>query len=100
MITVKVTYGVKEEFKAQNKANIELFMKDFEAFKSSDFSYDVYTLDDTTTFIHISRYTSADIQQQVLNTPSFMEFQRQRDESGLIKPHTVQMLHAIASTDY
>lgn len=98
MITVKVTYGVREDFKDRNKANIELFMKDFQELKGDDFQYDVYMLDNTTTFVHLSHYANPEIQQRVLNTPSFIEFQKQRDESGLTEPHTIEMLHRIAST--
>jgi len=98
MITVKVTYGVKKAFAAQNKANIALFMKDLKAMNSSDFKYEVYTLKDETTFVHISSYANGDIQQKVLNTPSFKEFQRQRDESGLTKAHNIEEMSFIASS--
>lgn len=95
MITVKVTYGVKKAFAAKNKKNIATFIADFKAMNSSDFRYDVYTLDDETTFVHISSYANKQIQEQVLSTPSFVEFQRQRDASGLVKAHHLEMLHSV-----
>jgi len=97
MITVKVTYGIKEEFVATNKKNIAAFMKDFIAM-GTGFEYDVYTLDDETTFVHLSSYENEEIQHRVLNTPSFKEFQKQRDNSGLTKAHSVEVLTIVASS--
>ena len=99
MITVKVTYGIKKAFVARNKENIAAFMKDFKAMNSSAFEYSVYTLDDETTFVHISSYADEHIQKKILTTPSFVEFQKQRDESGLIKPHHLEMLHHLAASN-
>lgn len=97
MITVKVTYGIKEEFVTTNKQNIAAFMRDFKSM-GAGFEYDVYTLDDCTTFVHLSSYENEEIQQRVLNTPSFKEFQRQRDESGLTKAHTIDTLTFVVSS--
>jgi hypothetical protein len=72
-------------------------MKDFKSM-GAGFEYDVYTLDDGTTFVHLSSYENEAIQQRVLNTPSFKEFQRQRDESGLTKAHTIETLTFVASS--
>jgi hypothetical protein len=55
-------------------------------------------MEDGETFVHISSYANAEIQQMILNTPSFKEFQKQRDESGLTKPHTLEVLNLIASS--
>jgi hypothetical protein len=65
---------------------------------SKDFKYDVYILDDETTFIHISSYANKQIQEQVLSTPSFVQFQQQRDASGLTVPHHIEELHSFASS--
>jgi two-component SAPR family response regulator len=99
MITVKVTYGVKKEFVAKNKENIGVFMNAFKAMNSIDFTYNVYTLDDETTFVHISSYANEHIQKQVMATPEFVEFQRQRDESGLIRAHNLEVLHSVATSN-
>ncbi|TCD28761.1 hypothetical protein EZ456_05100 [Pedobacter psychrodurus] len=98
MITVKVTYGVKKEFVSKNKENITIFMADFKAMNSRDFKYNVYTLDDETAFVHISEYANEQVQKKVLSTPSFVEFQRQRDASGLIKAHHIEVLHSFAAS--
>jgi hypothetical protein len=98
MTTVKVTYGVKKEFASKNKENIADFIADFQAIQTEDFKYDVYTLDDETTFVHISSYANKQIQEQVLSTPSFVEFQRQRDASGLTKAHQIEELQHVASS--
>ena len=92
MITVKVTYTVKPEFVAHNKENINVFMADFRAMNNNDFRYNVYLGNDGVTFIHMSHYKNEDIQKQLLNTPSFQEFQRQRDESGLNGSHQVDVM--------
>lgn len=99
MITVKVTYGVKKEFAAKNKVNIGVFIADFRAMDSKDFEYDVYILDDETTFVHISRYANKQIQEQVLGTPSFLLFQQQRDASGLLVAHHIEELHHFGSSN-
>lgn len=98
MITVKVTYGVKEAFVSKNKENIATFMKDFKAINNEGFKYNVYLLDDGTTFVHLSSYADQHIQKKVLSTPSFVEFQRQRDESGLTKAHHIETLNDVASS--
>ena len=98
MITVKVTYGVKKDFVSKNRENISLFMNDFKTMVTDDFQYDVYMLDDGETFVHISSYANTEIQQMILNTPSFKEFQKQRDKSGLTKPHNLEVLNFIASS--
>lgn len=98
MITVKVTYGVKKEFAVKNKENITIFMTDFKAMKSRDFQYNVYILEDGTTFVHISSYANSKIQEQILTTPSFVEFQQQRDASGLVSAHEIEILNHFAAS--
>lgn len=98
MITVKVTYGVKKEFATKNKENIGVFIADLQAMNSKDFKYDVYILDDETTFVHISSYANKQIQEQVLSTPAFIQFQQQRDASGLMVAHQIEVLHSFASS--
>lgn len=92
MIVVKVTYTVKPEFVAQNKQNIDTFLADFRKMDNNDFRYNVYVSNDGVTFVHMSHYKGEAIQQQLLNTPSFLEFQRQRDESGLDGTHRVDVM--------
>jgi quinol monooxygenase YgiN len=92
MITVKVTYTVKPEFVAQNKQNINAFIADFQEMNNSDFRYNVYINSDGATFVHISHYKNKEIQQQLLNTASFLEFQKQRDYSGINDSHKVEVM--------
>ena len=98
MISVIVTYKVKPEFVEQNKQNIQQFLKDFKALDTSEFQYNVYTKEDNLTFVHHSIYRNEQIQTELLNVPSFKEFQRQRDESGLNGSHTVEVLNLVGST--
>jgi|SRR5688572_23585713 len=99
MISVIVTYKVKPEFVDQNKRNIQQFLKDFKELDTSGFQYNVYTKDDNVTFVHHSIYRNERIQTNLLNVPSFKEFQRLRDESGLNGTHTIEVLNVIGSTN-
>jgi hypothetical protein len=99
MISVIVTYQVKPEFVDQNKQNIQRFLKDFKELDTSDFQYNVYTKDDNVTFVHHSFYKNEKVQTEILNVPSFLEFQRIRDESGLNGAHKVEVLKVVGSTN-
>jgi quinol monooxygenase YgiN len=97
MITVIVTYRVKPGFAAQNKKNIQQFLADFKKLQGG-FVYEVFTKDDGNVFVHFSSYKNESIQNEVLNIPSFKEFQRLRDQSGLDGSHKVDMLTYVGST--
>lgn len=98
MINVIVTYQVKPEFVAENKSNIKKFLKEFESLDNSKFNYSAFLDNDGLTFVHISNYENENIQNQVLNVPSFLEFQKRRDQSGLNNSHKVQLLEYVGST--
>jgi len=99
MIVVIVTYTVKPEFVEQNKQHIQQFLRDFKNLDTSGFEYNVYTKEDNLTFVHHSIYKNEKIQTEVLNVPSFKEFQRLRDESGLNDSHKVEVLNLVGSTN-
>ena len=98
MISVKVTYTVKPDFVVQNKANIKIFLEEFKKLNPSDFKYDVFLCDDGITFLHLSSYKNEEIQNYILNVPSFKNFQKERDESGLNNSHKFEMLEHIGSS--
>jgi hypothetical protein len=98
MITVIVTYQVKPGFAEQNKSNIQRFLEDFRKLDSEDFQYNVYTKADDVTFVHYSSYRNEEVQTKILDVPSFKEFQRLRDESGLNGTHKVEVLNHIGSS--
>ena len=95
MINVIVSYTVKPEFVSSNKANIQQFLEDFKNLDQSAFEYKVFVKEDGVTFLHYSNYINEDVQHEVLNVPSFKEFQRVRDESGLNGSHKVEFLQSI-----
>ncbi|WP_419487237.1 hypothetical protein [Chryseobacterium bernardetii] len=95
MINVIVSYTVKPEFVSANKANIEKFLNDFKNLEQSTFEYKVFVKEDGVTFLHYSNYANEEVQHEVLNVPSFKEFQRLRDESGLNGSHKVELLQSI-----
>lgn len=99
MISVIVTYTVKPGYVEQNKQRIQQFLKDFKELDTSAFEYNVYTKEDGLTFVHHSIYRDEKIQTMVLNVPSFKDFQRLRDESGLNGSHKVEVLNAVGSTN-
>ncbi|AZA90679.1 Uncharacterised protein [Chryseobacterium nakagawai] len=95
MINVMVSYTVKPEFVSSNKANIQKFLEDFKNLDQSAFEYKVFVKEDGVTFLHYSNYINEEVQHEVLNIPSFKEFQRVRDESGLNDSHKVELLQSI-----
>ncbi|MCL1675712.1 hypothetical protein [Elizabethkingia meningoseptica] len=95
MINVLVSYTIKPEYVAENKHNIQRFLEDFKKLDQSKFEYKVYLKEDGVTFLHYSNYENEAVQHEVLNVPSFKEFQRLRDESGLNVSHQVNILQAI-----
>ena len=98
MISVKVSYTVNPDFVAQNKANIKIFLEEFKKLNPSDFKYEVFLCDDGITFLHLSSYKNEEIQNYILNVPSFKNFQKERDESGLNNSHNFEMLEHIGSS--
>lgn len=98
MISVKVSYTVKPDFVSQNKQNINAFLADLKKLKHIQFLYNVYLQEDGLTFLHISMYENEEAQQAILTTPSFLEFQKQRDESGLAINPVVEKLNLFGSS--
>lgn len=98
MITVQVTYKVKADFVEANRNNIAVFLADFKEMQTSRFLYHIYVKEDGLTFVHLSMYESEEIQQQVLNTASFIAFQKQRDENGLIEAPVIESLKHLGSS--
>lgn len=98
MINVIVTYSVPENFVEQNIANIATFLEDFKQLDQSKFSYRILQKNDGRIFVHISKYENEEIQKQLLNVPSFLEFQRQRDESCDDIEQTIEVLTQIGSS--
>ena len=90
-----VTYTIKPEFVSENKANIQKFLDDFQNLDQETFEYKVHVKEDGVTFLHYSSYINEEVQHEVLNVPSFKNFQRLRDESGLNGSHKVEILQSI-----
>ena len=99
MISVIVTYKVNPEFVEQNRQNIQQFLADFKKFDTSQFQYNVYIKSDEMTFVHHSIYNDGNIQAELLNVPSFIEFQKARDESGLAEMPKIEVLNFVGSTN-
>lgn len=98
MISVKVSYTVKESFKIQNQKNISLFLSDLKKLTSLNFMYNVYIKEDGLTFLHLAMYENSDVQNNILKLPSFIQFQKERDKSELIAIPQIETLNLIGSS--
>lgn len=98
MIIVKVTYTVKPDFAQKNQENINLFMADFKKMNTNDFRYVSYLCEDGKTFVHISHYQNEEIQSRLLQVPTFLSFQKQRDDSGLEGLPKIEVMKVVASS--
>ena len=98
MISVKVTYTVKPDFVQKNQENINLFMVDFKKMNTNEFRYVSYVCGDGKTFVHLSHYQNEDIQNRLLQVPSFLSFQKQRDDSGLENLPQIEIMQVVATS--
>jgi hypothetical protein len=98
MISVKVSYTVSPDFIAQNKKNISVFLADFKKLNTLNFFYNVFLQEDGLTFLHISMYEDETVQHQILNVPSFITFQTERDASGLTVSQQMENLTLVGSS--
>jgi quinol monooxygenase YgiN len=97
MIVVKVTYTVNDEYVNTNKELIQAFLTDFKKLDQTQFLYSIFQTADGKTFIHTSQYKNKDIQQILLNTPSFLHFQEQRDKNLASEP-TIEFLNYVGAS--
>lgn len=95
MINVIVSYTVPTAFVEENKQNISAFLKDFEQLDQSRFSYRILQKNDGNTFVHISKYADEKMQKELLKVPSFLNFQKQRDESCTDIEQKIEVLEFI-----
>ena len=98
MKTVKVTYKVKSSFVTQNQTNIQAFIDDLYRINHPELRYVVYLGEDGQTFTHLATYASNQAQQVLLQLPSFLSFQQQRDASGLESDPWIEQMHPVASS--
>lgn len=97
MIVVKVTYKVNDTYVTANKKQIQSFLSDFAQLDNTQFIYTIFQGAELNTFIHISQYKNKEIQQALLNTPSFLHFQEQRDKNLVAEP-VIEVLNYIGSS--
>ncbi len=98
MINVIVTYTVPKEFVDKNLVNIQTFLKDFNFLDQNQFRYQVLQTEDKNTFVHISKYDNKEIQNELLNIPSFLKFQKERDESCDDIQQKIEVLEFVRSS--
>lgn len=96
MIVVKVRYKVKDAYVDTNKELIQKFLTDFEKLDNTQFLYTIFQGEDNS-FTHLSQYKNKEIQQVLLNTPSFLHFQEQRDKYLVSEPE-IELLNLIGSS--
>ncbi|WP_461534268.1 hypothetical protein [Sinomicrobium sp.] len=97
MIVVKVTYTVNDDYVSTNKEMIQAFLSDFKKLDHSQFLYSIFQSEDGKTFTHSSQYKNKAIQHTLLNTPSFLRFQEQRDKNLTSDP-TIEFLNYVGAS--
>ncbi|WP_312920794.1 hypothetical protein [Empedobacter brevis] len=97
MIAVKVTYTVHSHYVNANKELIQKFLSDFKKLDNSRFLYTVFQTTDEKTFVHLSQYKDKDIQETLLNTPSFIRFQKERDKNLVSEPQ-IEFLNCVGAS--
>ncbi|GHC60564.1 hypothetical protein [Ulvibacter litoralis] len=98
MITVKVTYTVKPDFVQKNQENINLFMTDFKKWtlmNSATVPMCVETAKHLFTYLITKMRT---FKKKMLQVPSFLSFQKQRDESSLEGLPEIEVMEVVASS--
>lgn len=99
MIVVKVTYTVEETYVNTNIEMIQNFLADFKKLDGREFLYTILQTEDGKTFVHTSQYKNKEIQQVLLNTPSFLRFQEERDKNLASEPQIEFLQFVGASKD-
>jgi quinol monooxygenase YgiN len=96
MKVIKVTYTVQPGFAGVNKENIKQFILDLKRINDPHLRYHVFQSLDGKTFMHFAEYNSEDAQKTLLELPSFLDFQKQRDEHLETEPviETLQFVDA------
>jgi Uncharacterized conserved protein len=79
MKVFKVTYTVQEGFAAQNKKNVQAFIRKLKQVNDPALRYHVYQTADGNTFMHFAEYNNMEAQQTLLTLPAFLAFQKERD---------------------
>ncbi|MGE8426254.1 MAG: hypothetical protein ACN6O7_00190 [Sphingobacterium sp.] len=97
MIVVKVTYSVHDDYIHTNKKMIESFLEDFKRLDGTQFLYTILQSGESNSFVHISQYQNKEIQDQLLNIPSFLKFQEQRDKNLATEPK-IELMSFIGSS--
>lgn len=85
MKIVRVQYQVKEEYVAQNKANIEKVMQALRDQRVDGMTYSSYYLGDGR-FMHLNHIREASAQEALSNLQEFNDFRMALKASGPIQP--------------
>ena len=82
MKIVRVTYTTKEEYAAQNQANIIEVMAALQQISQPGISYNACLNPDGKTFVHTAFFKEDDDQKVLFDLASFKTFQEQLKASG------------------
>ena len=97
MKNVRVSYTVKPEYVAQNKANIAQVMKDLRALNNPNTKYASYLEEDGVTFMHFAQYPDEETAQLLNGLASFAKFRKELKESAPVNPPKAVNLSLVAS---
>ncbi len=77
MVAVKTEYTVRANYIQQNKLNIQLLMEALKQHPIKGMDYQVYNIEGTGIFIHISISTSKEILKEINLLDAFRAFQKE-----------------------
>ena len=97
MKAVKVTYTVKAEYAAQNKANIQKVMRALTANPIAGMQYSSFILNDGQTFVHINMAKDQQTMSKLNDVPEFTEFRTALKASGPVSPPQSEDLNLVGA---
>ena len=86
MKVTRVQYTVRSDFVAENKANIEVVMRELRALGDNDVKYTVYLHNDGKTFMHLVHQNTAEAERLPTSLGSFKHFQTRLKENLEVPP--------------
>ncbi len=86
MKIIRVSYTVRADYVAQNKANIAQVMQDLRALDNPNTKYAAYLEEDGVTFMHFAQYPDEKTAKLINELPAFAKFRSELKASEPISP--------------
>jgi hypothetical protein len=98
MKIAKVTYTTKDEYAAQNIANIKIFSAELQKKAYPGINYNVCLFPDGKSFIHTACFQTDEDEQAFNALPEFQFYQNQLKAIGLEGPPKMELMTLIGSS--